>query len=73
MNHFTFLVEQLAVTKAQIPVVWLSKQLGNMCCHAALGRQLLLPKSQALRLKNQFIEPSHRTLKHSLTGPAIFR
>ena len=73
MNHFTFLVEQLAVMKAQIPVVWLSKQLGNMYCNATLGRQLLFSKSQALRLKNQFIEPSHRTLKHSLTGPAVFR
>lgn len=42
--------------KTQIPVVWLSKQLGNLHCNATLGHQVLFTKSYALRLKNQFID-----------------
>lgn len=72
MYHFIFLVNQLIAMKAQISVVWLSKQLENLYANATLGCQLLFTKSHELRLKNQFIDRTI-TLKHSLTRLAVFQ
>lgn len=41
---------------AQIPVVWLSKQLENLYTNTALGCEVLVIKCHELRLKNQFID-----------------
>ena len=48
MNHFTFLVEQLAAMKAQIPAVWLSKQLENMCLMQLWGINFYVPNPMHL-------------------------